>query len=243
MNMLVLIVLAGFPAVLPKETIPRGTFLPGLLNSSVSSKNSKSGQPLQATVMQEIQLPDGNKIRRGAKIIGHVVSVTPHHPGRAAELTLQFDRLEIAKDESISITTSLRAVASIPDVAHAQAPLAGSALGASDNAWTTVQIGGDLVYRGGGSVTERSQKIGKPAPYGVLVRVAPGEKCGEQVFGNDAPVQALWLFSANACGVYGYRHMKIAASGPNSSPGQATITSDRGDFRIENGSGILLLVR
>lgn len=243
MNRLLLIVLACFPAVLPKETIPRGTFLPGLLNSSISSKNSKSGQPLQATVMQEIQLPDGNKIRRGAKIIGQVVSVTPHHPGTAAEVTLQFDRLEIAKHQPIAIATSLRAVASIPDVAHAQAPITGSALGASDSAWTTVQIGGDVVYRGGGSVTEHSQKIGKPAPYGVLVRVAPGEKCGEQVFGNDAPVQALWLFSANACGIYGYRHMKIDASGRSDPPSQATITSDRGDFRIESGSGILLLVR
>jgi hypothetical protein len=242
-QILITILLACLPAVIVQERIPPGTFLPGLLNSSMGSKSSKPGQPLKATVMQEIPLPDGNKIRRGAKIIGHVTSVIPHHPGAAAEVTIQFDRLEISDHRSISITTSLRALAALPDVEQAQLPATGSDRGASDAAYTTVQIGGDVVYRGGGSVAEHSQKIGKPAPYGVLVRVAPGEKCGEQVFSNDAPVQALWLFSANACGVYGYRHMKIAPAGENDLAGQSAITSLRGDFHIESGSGILLVAR
>jgi hypothetical protein len=241
-QILITILLACLPAVIAQERIPPGTFLPGLLNSSISSKNSKPGQQLKAAVMQEIPLPDGNKIRRGAKIVGHVISVTPHHPGAAAQVTFQFDGLEISDHRLIAITTSLRALAALPDVEQAQVPATGSDRGTSDAAYTTVQIGGDVVYRGGGGVTEHSQKIGKPAPYGVLVRVAPGEKCGEQVFGNDAPIQALWLFSASACGVYGYRHMRIAPAGENDRAGQSAVTSDR-DFHIESGSGILLLVR
>jgi len=243
MNIFVLTVLACLPAVLTQVKIPPGTLVPGLLNSSISSKSSRPSEQLRATVMQDILLPDGEKIRRGSKIIGHVVSVTPHRSNTsAAQVTLKFDRIEMSDHRSITITTSLRALASIPEVVHAQSPLAGSALGSSDSAWTTVQIGGDAVFRGGGSVTEHSEKIGKPVPYGVLVRVAPGEKCGEEVFGNDAPVQALWLFSANACGVYGYRHMKIVAPGPNDPQGQVGLASDHGDFRIESGSGVLLLV-
>jgi hypothetical protein len=242
-QILVLIVLACLPAVLAQEKIPAGTFLPGLLNSSISSKSSKPGERLQATVMQEIPLADGRKIRRGAKIIGHVASATPHHPGAAAQVTLQFDRLQIADHTSIEITTSLRALASLLAVEQAQLPATGSDRGTSDNAYTTVQIGGDVVFRGGGNVTEHSQKIGKPAPYGVLVRVAPGEKCSEQVLGADAPVQALWLFSADACGIYGYRHMKIVPPAASDPPGKITIASDHGDFRIESGSGILVLVR
>lgn len=240
---LVLALLACLPAVLAQERIPAGTLLPGLLNSSVSSKSSKPGQLLKATVMQEIPLPDGNKIRRGAKIIGRVISVTRHRPGAAAQVAVQFDRLEMSDHRSIEITTTLRALASLPEVEQAQLPATGSDRGTTEDAYTTVQIGGDVVYRGGGSVAEHSQKIGKPAPYGVLVRVAPGEKCGDEVFSGDAPLQALWLFSADACGVYGYRHMKLAPAGESGIVGQSVITADRGDFRIESGSGILLVVR
>jgi len=156
---------------------------------------------------------------------------------------LEFDTLEASK-RRIPITTNLRALASMMEVEDAQVPKTGPDRGTSQNAWTTTQIGGDVVYRGGGPVANGLRVVGAPTTYGVLVRVASkrGTKCRGDLGGNDLP-QALWLFSADACGTYGFADLTIAHAGRSHPVGQITLASEKRNFDVRSGSGLLLRVK
>ena len=90
--------------------------------------------------MQDVPLPNGEKIRAGAIILGRILDVTPATPGNQAALILTFDTL-IDHGKKIPITTSLRALASPFEIDSAQIPDMGA--GESDvYDWLpTTQIG------------------------------------------------------------------------------------------------------
>ncbi|MFZ0980847.1 MAG: hypothetical protein WAN23_15700 [Candidatus Acidiferrales bacterium] len=237
--------LLTFAAVVPSpaaDSIPRGTVLPVLLNSTMSSAKHRPGQIVTARIMQDVPLPDGRAIRAGSTVIGHITGVTPMSNGSAARLSLRFDTLK-AWHRRIAITTNLRAVASLMEVDQAQIPLTGPDRGTSEEAWTTTQIGGDAVYRGGGPVVGEFGDVGKPVNGGVLARLSanPERGCRGAVDANDAP-QAVWLFSSDACGTYGLPHLKIAHAGRTDPVGEITFESTKGQAQIHAGAGLLLRV-
>jgi hypothetical protein len=86
--------------------------------------------------------------------------------------------------------------------------------------------------------------VGEPVnDEGVLgrVRASSDGSCRGAVEGNNQ-LQALWLFSSDACGVYGYRRVKIEHAGRTSPLGEITLKAERGDINIRGGSGMLLRV-
>jgi hypothetical protein len=118
--------------------------------------------------------------------------------------------------------------------------------GMSWSARTTHQVGGDVVYWGGGPVMSRIGPVGKPlvgADSGVLVRVTanPEGQCRGELDENH-DLQALWVFSSDACGVYGLNGMTIAHAGRAEPVGVIELTSSGGQIKIGSGSGILLRV-
>jgi hypothetical protein len=129
------------------------------------------------------------------------------------------------------------------NIEYAQIPEFGPDRGTPENAWTTDQIGGEVVYRGGGPVANGLRAVGQPTPNGVLAQVSikPGTDCRANVEGNDRP-QALWLFSSDACGTYGFSDLTIVHAGRTNPVGQITFASEHGDVNIRTGSGILLRV-
>jgi hypothetical protein len=212
------------------------------LNSSLNSKNGVAGEVVTARLMQDVPLSSGGKIRAGSKATGRILDVTQAHSGTGARLSLQFDTVEVSK-RKMPMTTNLRALASMIEVEQAQVPMAGPDRGTSESSWTTEQVGGDVVYRGGGPVTNGWREVGKPTANGVLDQVAarPGTMCRGDLGGNDRP-QALWVFSADACGAYGFPDLKIVHAGRSAPLGQITLASEK-DFEIRSGSGILLRVK
>lgn len=222
--------------------IPGGTVLPARLNSGLSSKKVRPGQTVTARIMQSVPLPDGAKIPAGALLVGRVVSVTPAANGAAASISLRFDFLKMPH-EQIALTMHLRALASFMEVEAAQDPLAGSDRGTPESVWTTTQIGGEVVYRGGGHVEGRfGRRVGEPVPGGVLGRLnasSSGECRGDDADGRP---QALWLFSSNACGAYGLPHLTVEHTGQTAPPGEITLRSDKGDVNVRSGAGLLLRV-
>jgi len=191
--------------LLAQDKIPVRTILPVQLNSSLRSEKARAGELVSARVMQDVPLLAGRKIHSGAKVIGHVVSARPAHNGTVGEISLRFDTLEIGK-RHIAITTNLRALATMMDVSEAEVPESGPDRGTSENEWTTDQIGGEVVYRGG-VVAHGSNIVGNSAfGSGVLVHVSsrPGTKCRGEVANSDE-LQALWVFSSDACGLYGWQ--------------------------------------
>ena len=230
-------------AVFGQDMIPAGTILPLRLNCPLNSKRTKAGQAITATLMQDVPLALRSTIHAGAKVIGHVIDVIPATSASEAKLSFQFERLEVSKKQTVPITTNLRALASMMEVHEAQLPKSGPDRGTSENSWTTVQIGEDVVYRGGGPVAHGLDVVGTPTANGVLCRVRAntGAKCRGETDGNDQP-QALWVFSADACGVYGFPDLTISHAGHSSPFGQVTLGSTRGDFDVGSGSGMLLRV-
>ncbi len=243
---LFLAILAASPGLFTQDEIPAGTILPLELKSSLNSQKVLVGQVLNARVMQDVPLLKGSTIHAGAKVRGHVVEVLSPTDRRGAQLSLQFDTLEYSQHGShlkAHITTNLRALASMMEVEEAGIPKTGPDRGTSQDAWTTEQIGGDIVYRGGGPVTNAFHAVGKPTPNGVLVRVASksGTECRGEINGKDHP-QALWLFSADACGTYGFSGLTISHAGRTAPMGKITLTATRGHVNVRSGSGLLLRV-
>jgi hypothetical protein len=225
------------------NSVPAGTILPVRLNATISSAKNHPGQIVAARVMQDVPLADGSTIHAGSKIMGHIVAVTPASSGTAARVTVRFDTLEW-KQQKTPIVTNLRAVASFMAVDQAQIPMEGPDRGTPASAWTTEQIGGDTVYRGGGPVEGiEGGKVGIPVENGVLSRLGanPEGGCRAAVDLNVTP-QALWVFSSNACGAYGLANLQIRHFGRTSPAGDIAFGSTRGDVNVQDGSGLLLRV-
>lgn len=231
--------LLGAMQLLAQSAMPAGTILPVRLDSSLNSKTLKPGQIVKARIAQDVPLPNGSKIRAGTKVLGHVVAVKR---GNNSEISFRFDNL-VTSTERIPITTNSRALASMMAIEEAQIPKFGPDRGTPENAWTTEQIGGEVVYRGAGPVANRLQAVGEPVPNGVLVNISGTRRggCRGPIAGNDSQ-QALWLFSSNACGAYGFDGLDVVNTGRTSPVGEIILARSHGDVNVRAGSGMLLRV-
>jgi hypothetical protein len=223
-----------------ESRLPAGIILPVRLNNSISSKKAKPGQEVTARIMQNVPLPDRGRIRAGARVVGYIVSAEASADSCGARVSLKFDSL-VVSGKTVPISVSLRAIASPMEVEDAQLPDWGADRGTSATAYTTVQVGGDVVYRGGGHVMHGGIVVGEPVYDGVLVRVTAnsGEPCRGAVNGDKSP-QALWIFSSDACGLYGFAGVRIVQAGRTDPGGEITLAANRGELLIRSGTGMLL---
>jgi hypothetical protein len=132
------------------------------------------------------------------------------------------------------------------EVAAAQEPTIGAGEGDGYGWQTTRQVGGDAVYGWGGEMVtggDVSEPVGKSVNDGVLGKVIAkeGTKCRGAINGNDS-VQALWVFSSDACGVYGLSHVAIAHAGRTDPQGVIILSSTSGKVDVPSGAGMLLRV-
>jgi hypothetical protein len=226
-------------------SIPAGTILPIELRSTLSPEKSKPGQAISGRIMQDVPLPAGARIKAGSKVFGRVLAITPASAGVPPSISLQFDQLVLA-GQTISIATDLRAIAGFVRIEEAQIPTTSGGEGEVYRWLPTSQIGGDVVYGADapvGSAENADDIVGRSVHGGVLVQVRakPGAACRGSIAGNPAP-QALWVFSADACGVYGINHLVIAHAGRSAPAGVIVLASNAGKLKIPGGTGMLLRV-
>jgi len=221
------------------EPIPAGTILPVSLNTALRSDKSGSGTTIIATVMQDVPLGKGETLRKGSKVTGHVVeAITPGKGSDESKISFQFDQLQLG-NQTIPLTTNLRAVASRSAVLAATPELT-----SPDYVDEQIQIGGDQIsYGEGGPVMVGEQVVGKYTSQGVLVNVDQnsGAPSGGMIEDN-ARQQAFWLFSVNARGAYGFGDITILQSGRTKPLGEVTLASNRKAVRVDKGSAMLLRV-
>lgn len=228
-----------------QEQIPVGTVIPIVFDHALDSRASKPGQRFVASVAQEVPLPDKQVIRVGSKIFGEVTEA--ENVLGQAKLGMRFDRLEFGKAQ-IAISTKLRALASSLDVDSAKTMYADSERNISATG-NTYQIGGtSAVFRAAGRVeNEDGEKIGTPVYGGVLAVVTnkPGSQC-ESMPVTETP-QAVWLFSPDVCGVYGFRDIRFE-NGIDSKSGEILLLrKNKKDWKwtsinLSAGSAMLLSV-
>lgn len=236
-RMVVVLLVAG--ALAHAQGIPPGTALPVMLSSTLDSAKSKPGQQINARIMQDVPLSSGGHISAGSRVIGRVVEVDHNGPTPRPELAIKFERLR-TKQQDIPLTVSLRAIASMLDVRDAQLPEHGPFRGDNPYNWTTVQIGDDVVYRGGGPVMHAGEVVGVPVYGGVLaeIRSSPGSECPPD---ETHRKQALWVFSSDVCGAYGFDDLVVKHGGWTAPLGLIRLQSSK-RVRVSSGSGLLLMV-
>lgn len=188
--------------------------------------------------MQDVPLPEASRLSKGAGVLGSIVAV--NSGDRRAEVVFRFDTLVTGK-RRIPVTTHLRALATMMDVHSAQLPLSGPDRGTSDFDRTTVQIGGEVVYHGGGPVTHGSDVVGKSVVDRVLARQPSNVPCRGDLEGYERP-QALWVFASDACGLYDLPELTLVHAGRTEPRGEIRIASTNGRVKIRTGSGLLLSV-
>src|ERR1700675_929091 len=233
----------GRGAKLEPLEIPAGTVLPVRLNRGLSSKNARAGQEVTGRIMQDVPLPKNEKIPEGAKVIGTIVSAERSVNAANGRLSFRFNTLEI-HHRKIPIVVSLRVVAGFMEVQSAQTPEFSPGFGTPYIWATTRQIGGDEVYGVGGPVTNHSSEtVGKGVYGGVLVhvRAQPEFKCRGPLDAEDR-LQALWVFSSAAWGVYGIQGVTIAHAGRTEPVGEIGLVAEQQDLLVRGASGMLLRV-
>lgn len=228
-----------------QNKVPTGTILPVVLRTTFSFENCKPDQTLRGQIAQDVPLANGSTIRKGSMIGGHIVEVTPAASGNGATVSIRFDRLYLA-GHWVPLVTNLRAIAGFMAVLQAGIPEESPSEGTPYEWLPTTQIGGDTVYGRGGPVMSgenTSEVVGKSVSNGVLARVSgkEGTRCRGAINGNDYP-QALWVFSTDACGIYGIEHLNIAHAGRTAPPGTIVLTSETHNFKLRSGDGLLLRV-
>ena len=196
------------------------------------------GRQIHAEVMQDIP---GTSVKRRAHVVGHVVSVSPDSSGDV-RLEFRFDAINM-RNHRIPIETDLRALASFQEVQQAQVPAEQASRGITPEVANTTQIGGDQVYRGGGPVAVGNEVVGKPTPWGVVAvpRTQRGMPCRGAI-GGDNSQQAFWLFSTDACGVYGLGKVRIEHAGRTQPTGTMVLVGSKGRLNVGSGAGLLLRV-
>jgi hypothetical protein len=89
-------------------TIPEGTEFKLQLHTSISSKTSKMGDRIIATLIQPVSVEDMTVLRRGLRVYGHVSEVK--HAGRHGKggyMSMEFDSIEMPNGEKVAILGSL----------------------------------------------------------------------------------------------------------------------------------------
>jgi len=212
-------------------TIPASTAIPVRFTHTVDAAKAKSGDVVKAQTLQPIVLPDGSSLARGTLVIGHVVEVhpyvedrTPYGKSSLSVLAIHFDRA-VDKTVSIPLNVSMRALADRVASDKASSPV----YGLDDNVGTMQLVGGDHYTPGSrvGFSPDHSAvlSIQKDGVYAHLI--ANDYVHGDVVFHCDgtSTQQPVGIFSANACGYFGYDAIYLEANG----------SIDSGTFRLDSG--------
>jgi hypothetical protein len=132
-------------------------------------------------------------------------------------------------------------MASMMAVSEAQVPESGPDRGTPSYIWTTDLIGGQVNYHGGGVITQGNEIVGHSTPDGVLVHpsTAPDAPCHS----DGDQLQAFWVFSSFACGIYDYGHLSLTHAGRTEPRGEFRIQAAKGNVNLQSGTGMLLRVQ
>jgi hypothetical protein len=212
-------------------TIPESTAIPVRFTHTVDAAHAKSGDVVTAQTLQSVVLPGGGSLARGALVIGHVVEVhpyveerTPYTKPAPSVLAIHFDRA-VDKGVSIPLNVSLRALADKVASDKASSP----AYGFDDNVGTMLLVGGDHYTPGSRIGFSPDQdavlSIRRDGVYARLI-------ANDYVHGGVAlhcdgtsTQQPVGIFSANACGYFGYNTVYLETNG----------STNGGTFRLDSG--------
>jgi hypothetical protein len=201
--------------VMAQKAAPLGTIIPVQLDKDINTGKVHAGQEIKATVTQGVP---GTQIRKGSKVLGQIVR-TDFSQGGKAQVEFRFNALNL-NGKRVPLVADLRVLASPIEIEDAQSGMYGPDAGVDVKHEITRQIGGGVMAQ---------------------PRAQFSQLCRGVIGGNSQP-QAMWLFSSDACGVYGYGNIKISHAGRTDPVGDILLTSESKKLVINSRSGMLLRV-
>lgn len=216
------------------------TTLPITFIQSVAANHAKPGDIVQAKTIQRVELPGGKIIPSGSRITGHVVIAggfsydkMPYARQQPSTLSVRFDSVQF-QGESLPLNVTVRAIASPIASWDAQKPQASD----MDSLGTLTQVGGDQLVP---SQAEVRNMDGDVVAYnkrgGVYAHLIANGGCD----GSSVEV-AVALYSASACGAYGFGNVSVNERGSASNPSTLTLVSTHGSPKLWKNTTALLEV-
>ena len=226
-RMLVLTCLCGLIFVGQKcraAEVPPQTTFPITINSTIEAGKSKVNDPIWAKTIQVVVLPDGTKIPSGSIVTGHIVSsiafhfdTTPYATQKPSVLSISFDSVQFA-GRQVPIHTSVRAIANVLDVDQAMKP---NRQDDPDALGTMVQIGGDHYFPNESSVFSNNGNIvaynRKQGVFAHLISSSARGTASNLSCDGSTTEQSVAVFSADACGLYGFVGYDLVENGQHNS--------------------------
>jgi hypothetical protein len=225
-------------------TLAPQTTLPITFTKTVSANRAKPGDAVVARTTQVVRLSNGQEVRPGAEILGHVVRVqpfvfdkTPYARQAQSVLQIQFDTL-LAQGEKIPLHVYVRAIADTFATNDAFEPRFNDA----DSPYSTTQVGGDIRTQSQSEIvspegdTVAYNKRGGNFAHLIANTGAGGARCD----GSDTE-QPVAIFSASACGAYGFPDIALS-TGSDLNASQFSLSSNRRAPEVRRYSDALLEV-
>jgi hypothetical protein len=222
-------------------SLPAQTTLPIVFTKTISAEHSKIGDLVTARTNQSVLLVNGVWIPSGTKVIGHVIAVapfvydkTPYAHQKQSMLSIRFDSLQIGEiPQPLNVT--VRAMADPITSWGASMP---NVNGMDTSLHTVTQIGGDQLIP---SQTEVVNMQGDVVAYnrhgGVYAHLISNRDCDASSF-----EASLGIYSASACGLYGFTNITAQEAGSLAHPSTLTLISTRTAPRVWKNSTALLEV-
>lgn len=225
--------------------IPPGTAIPVVFTHTIEAGKAKPSDIVTAKASQAVFLPGGRVLPKGATISGHVTESTafvfdsaPYAVQRPSVLSIHFDKV-VFGGSMIPLSLSVRAI-SDPVQTH-EAEMV-HYVGDFDSVGTRTLIGGSSVSPLESAVlSPEGDVIGYVREHGIFARLIAGDEPRADrslhCIGTNAE-QSVDIFSANACGVYGFDSVTMSAVGKSS--GTFVLESRRRNVKLYAGSAALL---
>jgi hypothetical protein len=198
-----------------------GTELRVELEKTVDAKKAKPGDPVLAKTIDELKSGTQVVAPRGAKVIGHVVTATPHEKDSPSRLEIAFDKLDLGNGSQIPTKASIQAL----EKPASYAPMA------SDN------MGGQQA--GSPPMASGNSRMGGMSPGG-MGQPSGAPNSGDTGNPGTMPAQnAPSSISPTAQGVIGMSGVSLI-EGPTQ---DSVLTSEKHNVKLEGGTQMILRVQ
>lgn len=233
------------PAI-AQVAIPPETALPVVFTKTVSAAKVKAGDLVVAKTIEAIILPSGATVPKGSEVVGHVTEArpfvfdpTPYAQQQPSYMAVHFDRVRV-NGQDIPVRLQARALATMFATDDARRPPPSDL----DSDGTLTQVGGDQVIPSETEVrTPDGDIVGYKRKQGVVAHLIPAEYVVrdrvQRCRGTDTE-QSVAIFSASACGLYGY--VKTIMTDNGATDGTFRLESPRFTITLRAESTALLQV-
>jgi hypothetical protein len=234
----------GSPKPSPVELAAKTT-LPIVFTHSIDADHAHVGDAITARTIQAVTLANGQVLASGSLVNGHIVATepfafdkTPYAKQKQASLAIHFDTVT-SKSTTVPLNVYVRAMADPIASWDARKPRPSD----EDPDGTLTQIGGELLKPHQGEViTMDEDVVGYSRKGGVYAHLIPASgNSAEGCDGSDTE-QSMAIFSASACGLYGFSNTAMQQSGRSGEPSTLVLVSHRNAPEIWKNTTALLEV-